>query len=150
MEFHGRLSLRFEDDDDGTGKLLAQAASDGFSGEGGAWFSTRGLQEFADAISTFPIADENRPSIAGGFWKNGGLEQVLLSLKVYPIDRRGHVGVHVTIATERWRDERPESQQKVELEIVTGYEPLAKFSRDLKALVEGRINEAILENEPSL
>jgi hypothetical protein len=50
-------------------------------------------------------------------------------------------------ATELWNDARPQSQHKVELEIVTSYEPLAKFSRDLKSLVEGRIKEAVLEDD---
>jgi hypothetical protein len=149
MEFQGRLSLRFDDDGDGTGKLLAQANSDGFSGEGGAWFLTRELQDFAEAVGMFPIPEGNPPYIAGGLKKDGSreLEQEHLALKVYPIDRIGHLGVQVRIATELWNDARPESQHKVELEIVTSYEPPAKFSRDLKSLVEGRIKEAILDSD---
>lgn len=150
MESQGRLSLRFEDDGDGTGKLLAQAASGGFSGEVGAWFSISELQSFAEAIGMFPIPETNPPSIVGGFWKkdgSGDLEQQHLVLKVYPIDRKGHLGVQIKIATELWDDARPESQHKVELEIVTSYEPLAKFARDLKALAEGRIKDAILEGD---
>ena len=150
MESQGRLSLRFEDDGDGTGKLLAQATSGGFAGEGGAWFSTSELQDFAEAVGMFPIPEGNSPYIVGGFLKkdgNGDLEQEHLALKIYPIDRRGHLGVQVRIATELWSDARPESQHKVELEIVTSYEPLAKFSRDLKSLVEGRIKEAVLDSD---
>jgi len=150
MKSHGRLSLRFEDDGDGTGKLLAQAASGEFSGEGSAWFSISELQGFAEAIAMFPISEKNPPSIVGGFWKkdgSGGLEQEHLALKVYPIDCRGHLGVQVRIATELWPDVRPESQHKVQLEIITTYEPLAKFSRVLLALAEGRIKEAILESD---
>ena len=153
MESQGRLLLRFEDDGDGTGKLLAQAAAAGFSGAGGGWFSISKLQDFAKAIGMFPIAEGNPPYIAGGFYKKDGspgLEQVHLSLKVYSVDRRGHLGDQVTIATELWNDARPESQHKVELEIHTGYEPLAKFSRELKALAEGSIKETILEDDPSL
>ena len=150
MESQGRLLLRFEDDGDGTGKLLAQAASEGFSGEGGAWFSISELQDFAEAIRMFPIPEGSRPCIAGGFLKkdgSGALEQEHLALKAYPIDRKGHLGIQVRIATELWNDARPESQHKVELEIITSYEPLLRFSRDLKALAEGRIKEAILEND---
>jgi hypothetical protein len=150
MESQGRLSLRFEDDGDGTGKLLAHARFEGFSGEGGAWFSISELQDFAEAIGIFPFPEGNPPSIAGGFSKKDGsedLEQEHLALKVYPTDRKGHFGVQVRLATELWNDARPESQHKVELEIVTSYEPLAKFSRDLKYLVDGRIKEAILESD---
>jgi len=61
MESQGRLLLRFEDDGDGTGKLLAHATSGGFSGEGGAWFSISELQDFAEAIGMFPIPEGNPP-----------------------------------------------------------------------------------------
>jgi hypothetical protein len=63
MEFQGRLSLRFDDDGDGTGELLAQASSSGFSGEGGAWFSTSELQDFAEAIGMYPIQKEIHPTL---------------------------------------------------------------------------------------
>ena len=142
--------LRFDDDGDGTGKLLAQATSGGFSGEGGAWFSIGELQDFAEAIGKFPLSEGNPPTIVGGFWKkgrSGELEQEHLALKIYPIDNRGHLGVQVRIATELWNDTRLESQHKVELEIVTSYEPLAKFSRNVKSLVEGRIKEAVLDSD---
>lgn len=150
MESQGRLLLRFDADRDGTGKLLAQATSGGFSGEGGAWFSISELQDFAEAVGMFPIPEGNSPHIVGGFWKKDGggeLEQEHLALKVYPVDRKGHLGVQVRIATELWNDARPESRHKVELEIVTSYEPLAIFSGDLKALVEGRLKEAILDSD---
>ena len=142
--------LRFEDDGDWTGKLLAQAAARGFSGEGGAWFGITELQDFAAAVGMFPIPEEHPPFIDAGFVKKDGsgeLEQEHLAIKVYPIDHRGHLGVQVRIATELWRDDRPESQHKVELEILTSYELLGRFSRDLLALVEGRIEEAILEGD---
>jgi hypothetical protein len=147
MESQAGLLLRFADDGDGTGKLLAQVRSGGFSGEGGAYFSTGQLQDFAEAVGMFPIPEENSPYIVGGFFKKDGggdLEQEHLALKVYPIDRTGHIGIQARIATELRNEARPESQQKVELEIITSSEPLAKFSRELKLLVEGRIKEVIL------
>lgn len=150
MDSQGRLTLRFDDDGDGTGKLIAQAQSNGFSGEGGAWFSQIELQEFADALAAFPIPEEKPPEVVGGFYKNDGsgeLTQEHLGLKVYPIDHRGHLGIQVRIATELWGDERPESQQMVRLEIFTSYEPLLKFSKDLKALIVGRIHEATLDGD---
>ena len=51
------------------------------------------------------------------------------------------------IATELWKDERAESQQTVKLEIIISYEPLMQFSRKLKALVNGRLEEVILESD---
>jgi hypothetical protein len=66
-------------------------------------------------------------------------------LRVYPIDVTGHLGVQIRIATEVWPETRPESQHFVQLELVTSYEPLAQFSSQLKALVDGAIEEAVLE-----
>lgn len=148
MESQGRLILRFDDDGDGTGKLLAQASSSGFSGEGGAWFSKAELQDFAEAIAMYPIVEGDSTKIAAGFPKEDGssdLEQEHLAIMVYPIDRTGHLGIQVRIATEIWKQTRPESQHLVRLEIMTSYEPLAKFSRDLKSLIEGRLAEAVLD-----
>ncbi len=148
MDSQGRLVLRFDDDGDGTGKLLVQANSNGFCGKGSAWFSGATIQDFADAIAVFPIPEEKSPKIAGGFYKKDGsgeFAQEHFALTVYPIDHRGHIGFQVRIATELWNEERPESQQEVKLEIITSYEPLAQFSRQLKALVEGRIKEVILD-----
>jgi hypothetical protein len=152
MDSQGRLLLRFNDDGDGTGKLFAQANSSGFSGEGSAWFSNKELQDFADTIAAFPILEGKSPEITGGFFKKDGsgeLEQENLALKVYPIDRRGHLGIQVRIATELWNEERLESQHLVRLEIVTSYEPLMQFSRKLKALAEGRVEEVVLYSDIS-
>jgi hypothetical protein len=150
METQGRLSLRFMDDGDGTGELMAQASSNGFCGEGSARFSTERLLEFAEAITAFPIPKDNPPHIAGGFFEKDGsgeLAQEHLALKVYPVNRRGHLGVQVRIATALWNGHRPESRHAVKLEIITNYEPMVQFSRDLKALVEGQSREVILEGD---
>lgn len=147
MNSQGKLLLRYDDDGDGTGKLIVQANSNGFCGEGSAWFSEGELQDFADNIAIFPIPEGTSPKIAGGFYKKDGsgeFTQEHLALTVYPIDRRGHLGFQVRIATELWNESRPESQHAVKLEIITTYEPLGQFSSQLKALVEGRIKEVIL------
>lgn len=107
MDSQGRLQLRFDDDGDGTGKLLVQARSGNFSREGGAWFSNKELQDFADAIAGFPIPVENSPKISGGFLKKDGggeLEQEHLALKAYPMDHIGHLGIQIRIATEHWNN----------------------------------------------
>jgi hypothetical protein len=144
------LQLRFDDDGDGTGKLLARAESGGFAGEGGAHFSATELESFALALAGFPLPDRQRLSIAGGFWKkdnSGELDQELLSLTAYPIGKRGYIGVQIRIATEIREHDRPESKKTVSLEIVTSYEPLGSFSRKLIGLVRGSSEEAILEGE---
>jgi hypothetical protein len=51
------------------------------------------------------------------------------------------------MATPLWNDTRPDSQRTAKLELLTTYEPIAKFSRDLLAMLEGTTEEAILEEE---
>jgi hypothetical protein len=144
------LRLRFDSDDDGTGKLLAQVAAGAFAGEGGAWFSIQQIEQFADAIAAYPLTDKPRPELAGGFWERDGsgqLAQELLGISVYPIDHRGHIGVQVRIADALSPDIRREKLRRVQLEITTTYEPLRRFSRDLLALIRGNVTEALLEGE---
>ena len=83
--------------------------------------------------------------IAGGYWsqeREGVLDQELLGISVYTIDRRGNLGIQVRIATEDWA--RLESQHVVKIEILTNYQPLVELSRKLLALLDGRIEAAIL------
>ena len=70
------------------------------------------------------------------------LDQELLGISVYTIDRRGNLGIQVRIATEDWA--RLESQHVVKIEILTNYQPLVELSRKLLALLDGRIEAAIL------
>jgi hypothetical protein len=81
------LRLRFLDDGDGTGKLMAWAAADGFSGESGAYFNVEELEEFAEALRMFPLPPEDhRRSIASGFGSkedHNKLSQEHLGISVY-------------------------------------------------------------------
>ena len=150
MDSPSLLLVSYYDDGDGTGKLHVKATSDGFTGEGGAWFSQQQVLEFADGVAAFPISEKNPPVIKGGFYKrdlSGELDQEHLALAVYPIDRIGHIAVQVQIATEVWEQTRPESQQSVKLEIRTTYQPILQFSKDLKALVNGHVAEAVLHGD---
>jgi len=58
-----------------------------------------------------------------------------------------HVGVQVRMATELWNETRSESQKAAKLEIITTYEPLAKFSKELLAVINRAVPEATLEGE---
>lgn len=145
---HGWLTLEFQDDSDGTGKLIAAVEAGGFAGKGGAWFGISQVEEFADLIATFPLPSDKKCSLAGGFWKNHELSQEHLGIDIYPLDRRGHIGVQVRIASELWEGSRPGSQMAVRVEIVTSYQPLIDFSRELKNLVGGSSKQVLLEGEP--
>ena len=51
------------------------------------------------------------------------------------------------MATEVWKETRPESKKMAVVEVVTTYEPLSKFSKDLIALLHGKIKEAALQGQ---
>ncbi len=66
----GYLRLRFYDDGDGTGKLVARAEANGFAGEGGAYFDKGEIERFATNLGAFPLP--GRTAIAGGFFSRSG------------------------------------------------------------------------------
>jgi len=145
---HGFLKLTFTDDGDGTGKLSVEAAAGGYSGKGSAYFNIDAIAEFAGSISRFPLADSDCCLISGGVdAAHGQPKQEHLGIEIYPIDHRGHIGVQVRTSTPIWPDTRVKSQSAVKLEIITTYEPLARFSKDLLALVSGSTTDATLEGE---
>jgi hypothetical protein len=144
------LRLTFADDHDGTGKLTAEAAVEGFAGKGSAYFGISQLEKFAIAISDFPLPDTQSTRIASGFWskaERGKLEQEHLGIDVYPVNSRGYIGIQVRMATEHRQGMRADSQKFAKIEIITTYEPLATFGRDMLALLKGRVDEAKLEGE---
>jgi hypothetical protein len=146
------LRLRFSDDGDGTGELRARAEADGFAGESGAYFSTAELEEFAKAVGTFPLpVGGKRLSVLGGFWsqeRRGELDQELLGINVYFANApRGYIGIQIRMATPVSHGMRPNSKKAVTLEVVTTYEPLAKFSRDFTAVLRGTLKEATLQGQ---
>ena len=145
----GSIRLRFERDDDGTGELSATAAANGFAGVGAAWFNVDELQNFASRLSDYPLSDPG-PTIAGGFYRDGArpaLSQELIGISAYAVGRTGQVGVQVRLATGVWEATRPESRHSVQLELLTTYEHLGRFARQLAAVVVGEAPEAVLEGE---
>jgi hypothetical protein len=146
------LRVRFQDDGDGTGELRVRAEAEGFSGEGSAYFNTEELEEFANALAAFLLPTEDkRRYIAGGFWskeQRGKLDQEHLGISVYPADAlRGYIGFQVRMATQAWPGTRPESKKQAVVEVVTTYEPLSKFAKDLIAVLNGSIEEAFLQGQ---
>jgi hypothetical protein len=156
MESKDKLVVRFFDERDGAGKLWVSASSKGFSGEGSAWISTEELKDFAEALSGFPLLAHRPPTIRGGFGSsdlNNEISQEHVALKVYPVDQIGHLGLQVRVPTEVWPHDRTDAQHRVQLEIRTSYQPLTEFSRMLKAVIVGKVKEAVLmadvESQPA-
>lgn len=141
------LRLRFLREDDSTGELVAEAASDGFSGRSSAWFTAATIEDFARAIAVFPLAHDARPAIASGYGTPGRLTQEHLGITVYAPGDRGHIGVQVRMATPTQEPTQPESQNSVRIVISTTYEALARFSRQLLGVLNGSLDESQLDGD---
>ena len=142
------LSVSFEDDLDGTGRLSVTADSAGFSGSSSAYFDAQRLIEFAEALGTYPLPDLPI-KIAGGFWSTDArrLEQEHVAVEVGKVGSRGHVGVQVHLMTARWPDTRPESVGEVRLELLTNYSALDNFRRELVLVLSGGLGAARLQGD---
>jgi hypothetical protein len=144
----GRLQLTAHVDDDGSADLFAIATSNGFAGQGSAWFNLSEIRDFATRIAKYPLQDA--VEIAGGYFSDsrpGELAQTHLSIRVYLLDGRGQLGVRVTLTDPHHAGDRVEAVHSVALEIRTIYNRLERFSRDLLNLLDGRATEAVLEEE---
>jgi hypothetical protein len=143
-----QITLRFEADSDGTGKLYVRASADGFSGRSAAWFDSENLLRFTQSLEAYPLPEDSPPHVASGFGNVGErLEQEHVSLTFRPVGSRGQVGVEVHLASEVWPETRPESKREVQLELLTTYERLRLFANHLARVVAGELPEAIIGGE---
>ena len=141
------LLLSFDRDDDSTGRLTAEAQGGGFRGWGSAWVGIDELREFAEALRAYPLSKDSPPRIAGGFYFDSRLDQVHLSLDVYPVGGRGQIGIRIRVASEVWEHDRPESRHEATIEILSTYARLERFSREIDDLLSGVASEARLQAE---
>jgi hypothetical protein len=148
MEVDEYLRLKIEPNSDGTGKLTAEIASGGFAAWGEAYFGLQRLAEFSQKLCAFPLSESDPPYIEGGFWskeERGVIEQVHLSIRAYQIGSKGQIGIRVKCADPPvWPNDRLESQNKAEIELMTSYAALEQFAKDLKLLMESKLQEAVL------
>ena len=145
---HGFLTLWFSDDGDGTGTLDVEAEVDGYSGRSHAYFNKGEIKRFAVALSQYPLPQDHVCSLTGGFGESRGRPaEEHVGIDAYPVNRRGYIGIQVRMATAVWSEMRPEQQRIAQLEIVTTYEPLSRFSKNLLAVLDGTTPEATLDGE---
>jgi len=142
------LRIRFDDDGDGPEDLSAYASSGYFSGTASECFNISEIETFAYALTGYPISNDARPRIAGGYFTKSGstceLTEEHLGITVYPINSRGYLGIQVRMATSDVEGTRPEARESATVELITTYEPLARFGRQSFALLKGTTEDAIL------
>jgi hypothetical protein len=141
-----RLAIGYMDGD-GTAELNAAVQCKGFCGNSSAWFSVSHLEKFSEQLLAYPLPAEDHPTIRGGFWSRtvrGEIDQLHVSLRVYPVGLRGAVGCLVTLRTPLNDGDKSKVAGLVEVELRTSYQVLSDFSQELKKLLRAEVLEAIL------
>lgn len=108
-------------------------------------FADAELTAFAQGLIAYPLSPPF-PHIVGGYGTRDDME-VLVGLEVAPVGPHGQVGVHVHLATHPFPRDLLQAKQEVHLVLLTTYERLAQFSRDMTDMLEGRWTEARIDAE---
>ena len=137
------LELHFEPDSDGTGELFACVHRNDYSGAGSAWFHLHEIETFGQLLaSTYPIQHNTEISLRGGYWKSGAgppeLQDVLLSLRVYPINSTGTIAILVEVMDGTFEGQRQENRARLSLELLTNYESIRAFGESMAQLTHLR------------
>ena len=140
------LAIRHQPDGlQDVGALSVRAAAKGFGGTSLAYFNDSEVLRFAEQLATYPLPPDSSFAIRSGGTPPGGAFDEHVALEVFPVDSRGQVAIAVHLA-EQWPD-RTASRSEVRIELLTTYERLGQFSRDLARVVRGELQEAMIEGE---
>lgn len=119
--------------------LDAEVAAGNYSGTSWSVFDTGQLEQFAKAISEYPLPGSDRCCLKQSLGETG------VHITARPLNSRGHLGVQGRL----WSD-RQGLPMKVEIELLVTYAALERFSRDLLSLTKGETDVAVLEEEAVL
>lgn len=122
-------------------ELIVAASASGFAGRSSAYISADELRRFAHRITQYPL--RNEPIVISP----GYVDEEHVRLGVGSVDRLGHIGLAVHLATPRIPGDRPEAQHEVRLELMTSYERLRRFASELTACVDDPSAVAPIETE---
>jgi hypothetical protein len=132
--------------EDGIGRLTVSATASNFAGLGSAWLNKETVLEFSERLKAYPLDPAHEPSIWGGYVTEDR-SGVQISLRCYPIGVLGQIGVGIELASDIAQVTDPARQSRLQVELLTGYEALRRFSDHLRQLVEGQVNTARLDGE---
>lgn len=133
------LKTRIEPDDEWLVAMFAEVSSEGFGGNGPAYFTPDRVSVFADELAQFPL---RRPvEIAGGMWtEDDVLDREHLGITAASHGLRGHVLVQVRLA----RDIREGLDHALRVSFVVEPAVLLEFTTALKRVVVGELDHALL------
>ena len=127
-------------------ELFVSVSVDGFAGHGVAWFDPQQLRDLATQLGlAFPLTETL--GVQGGdlFQDLSDPEAMLLGLSFYPVAGRGVLGCRVRLCGDSSAFcERPQARPVLEVELLSSYQALQEFARELMQLADGLCAEAVL------
>ncbi|HJR57231.1 MAG TPA: hypothetical protein VJ798_11675 [Rhizomicrobium sp.] len=135
------LRLRYSPEDQYHGELHVGVQGGGFSGHGSAWFDTETIECFCNQLSAYPLVDDQLPVLEAGYWNDGVLSQVHLSLRVTKRDNRGGLTMNVALNDGDGRS--------VLTRLDIGYEDLSQFQLAIRSMMMGTDAEVTLTAQPT-
>jgi len=131
--------------------LIARLSVERFSGVGEGWHTNSDVLEFCSKLTSLSESMEGTAELFGTEANIDGSKCLeTFCIRIYPLDRsklNGTVGVHVTLSTRPYTDCRQEEILKVSAELRALNQHVVEFSRDLKELVLGGLEEVCLYGE---
>lgn len=110
-----------------------------FSGETEVYDQYERISEFAEKLVDYPKGNKIL------FYEAGKKDSYsYFSMKYYPIDKSGHIGVEINIESNVPTFYRPEEKYKLKLEIVVEPSAIDTFQKELLHLAKNEDGTAIL------
>jgi hypothetical protein len=139
------LKLSYLPDDEYTCGFTGEVKEHSFAGTGEGWFSTAQVEEFVDALERFSKTLSGSAELAGGFWKDGQLEQVNLAMHFHVVSPNGLIGALVELAKKPHDGDWKVSTNRVKVALRANPQQLDRFINELKAMLQRKGGEAVLE-----
>ena len=128
------------------GELIVRAQANGFAGASAAYFKDSAVLAFAARLAEYPLSDKRPPALSAGHGEPGiGAYEEHVAITVAPVGSLGQLGVLIHLA--EIRPDRSSVRSEVRLELLTTYERIRQFSRDLERVVKGQQPQATLAGE---
>lgn len=129
--------------------MFASAGTGDFAGAGSAWFHLDKLLAFGQRLQTcYPLRSDADILIEGGYWNSGSsppqLDDVLLSIRAYPVGSTGTIGLRVELADGQYEGQRTQSRARTSFELLAGYDELQVFGVQIAQLAQSPSNTASL------
>jgi hypothetical protein len=140
-----RLSLEVVYDDEHLIQVECRVAVDDWSGVARAYTTQDDLRTFADVARRF-----GETSHGAAAWEAGADNSVgMVGLRLYTIDRSGHIRCHVRLASSAPTEHRPEEIWRFAAELPTEAGQVIAFARQLAHVAEELRGQAVLEGRPA-